>query len=168
MGGSFVINNNPIGRQLVSKVCIIYNLSICKFSFFFPLPSKTVKEPVSESLLEPLIHLLLSSDPDVQKASSLALSNLALHGPGRLPLSLSLSLSLFVSLSSTSTYCVFLYSSLAKNKTTIVECGALRPLIVQLSTDNAEVQCNACGCITTLATVGKFTKHSAMFIQFHT
>ena len=49
------------------------------------------------------------------------------------------------------------YVYVAKNKTTIVEAGALRPLIVQLSTDNVEVQCNACGCITTLATVGQFT-----------
>lgn len=38
------------------------------------------------------------------------------------------------------------------NKASIVEAGALRPLILLLSADSTEVQCNACGCITTLAT----------------
>ena len=41
-----------------------------------------VTDPITEAQLEPLIHLLLSSDLEVQKASSLAISNLALHGPG--------------------------------------------------------------------------------------
>ena len=45
-----------------------------------PPPPTPVTDPVLESMLEPLIHLLLSSDVDVQKSSSLALSNLALHG----------------------------------------------------------------------------------------
>ena len=35
---------------------------------------------------------------------------------------------------------------------TIVRSGALGPLITLLSTKDVEVQCNACGCITTLAT----------------
>ena len=82
-----------------------------------------VTEAVSESELEPLIHLLVCSDLEVQRASSHALSNLALHGP-------------------------------EQNKRTIVATGALRPLIVLLGVANADVQCNACGCITTLATVG--------------
>lgn len=46
-----------------------------------PSHSPAVTEPVSEAVLAPVIHLLLSSDVDVQKASSLALSNLALNGP---------------------------------------------------------------------------------------
>ena len=41
-----------------------------------------------------------------------------------------------------------------KNKKTIVSAGALRPLIVLLSVTNSDIQCNACGCITTLATLG--------------
>ncbi|CAI7995373.1 Vacuolar protein 8, partial [Geodia barretti] len=41
---------------------------------------------------------------------------------------------------------------LASNKETIVQAKALQPLISLLSSDSAEVQCNACGCITTLAT----------------
>ena len=42
-----------------------------------------VTEPVSEAVLEPLIHLLVSSDLEVQKAASHALSNLALRGAGK-------------------------------------------------------------------------------------
>lgn len=40
----------------------------------------------------------------------------------------------------------------AENKSTIVKAGALPPLILLLTKDDPEVQCNACGCITTLAT----------------
>ena len=36
-----------------------------------------------------------------------------------------------------------------------MQAGALRPLIVLLGVSSADVQCNACGCITTLATIGK-------------
>ena len=45
----------------------------------------------------------------------------------------------------------------ASNKDTIVQAKALQPLISLLSSDSAEVQCNACGCITTLATTGMST-----------
>ena len=45
-----------------------------------------------------------------------------------------------------------LVSSLAENKVAIVRSGALSSLIRLLSTNDTEVQCNACGCITTLAT----------------
>ncbi|XP_065843575.1 uncharacterized protein [Oscarella lobularis] len=38
------------------------------------------------------------------------------------------------------------------NKEVIVRCGALRPLVALLSSSNVDVQCNACGCMTTLAT----------------
>jgi len=41
-----------------------------------------VTQPVTKELLEPLVHLLVSPDLDVQKASSHALSNFALRGPG--------------------------------------------------------------------------------------
>jgi vacuolar protein 8 len=83
--------------------------------------SENWSEPVNVQFLEPIIQLLLSPDLDVQKAASLALSNLALKGP-------------------------------FENRTTIVKAGALPALMVLLNTDNVEVQCNACGCITTLAT----------------
>ncbi|XP_013398907.1 vacuolar protein 8 [Lingula anatina] len=38
------------------------------------------------------------------------------------------------------------------NKTTILTSGAIRALVRLLETKNFEVQCNTCGCITTLAT----------------
>ena len=41
-----------------------------------------------------------------------------------------------------------------QNKLVIVKAGALRPLVAMLSVDDLDVQCNACGCITTLATIG--------------
>lgn len=41
-----------------------------------------VSDPVSDSMLQPLKHLLSSSDDDVLKAASLALSNFALYGSG--------------------------------------------------------------------------------------
>jgi len=44
------------------------------------------------------------------------------------------------------------FLSPAENKHAIVAAGALNPLIILLGTESAEVQCNACGCITTLAT----------------
>lgn len=39
-------------------------------------------QEVSEVILEPLIHLLSSLDDEVLRAASLALSSLALYGPG--------------------------------------------------------------------------------------
>jgi vacuolar protein 8 len=41
---------------------------------------------------------------------------------------------------------------LAENKVKIVELGGLIPLIRQMNSTNVEVQCNAVGCITNLAT----------------
>lgn len=41
-----------------------------------------VSDPVSDSMLQPLKHLLMSSDEEVLKAASLALSNFALYGSG--------------------------------------------------------------------------------------
>ena len=41
-----------------------------------------------------------------------------------------------------------------ENKVTIVRAGALRPLIILLGVANSDIQCSACGCITTLATIG--------------
>lgn len=40
----------------------------------------------------------------------------------------------------------------AENKVSIVKLGGLRPLIDQMRSGNVEVQCNAVGCITNLAT----------------
>lgn len=40
----------------------------------------------------------------------------------------------------------------AENKVLIVQLGGLTPLIRQMMSPNVEVQCNAVGCITNLAT----------------
>lgn len=48
-------------------------------------------------------------------------------------------------------------SFLAENKLLIVKLGGLDQLIRQMGSPNAEVQCNAVGCITNLATHGKFS-----------
>ena len=40
----------------------------------------------------------------------------------------------------------------AENKVSIVQLGGLSPLIRQMMSPNVEVQCNAVGCITNLAT----------------
>jgi vacuolar protein 8 len=45
----------------------------------------------------------------------------------------------------------------AENKLLIVKLGGLEPLIRQMLSPNVEVQCNAVGCITNLATHGKTT-----------
>jgi vacuolar protein 8 len=44
------------------------------------------------------------------------------------------------------------HSSKAENKVAIVLLGGLTPLIRQMMSPNVEVQCNAVGCITNLAT----------------
>lgn len=43
-------------------------------------------------------------------------------------------------------------TTLAENKVLIVQLGGLTPLIRQMLSPNVEVQCNAVGCITNLAT----------------
>lgn len=43
----------------------------------------------------------------------------------------------------------------AENKLLIVSLGGLEPLIRQMLSPNVEVQCNAVGCVTNLATHGK-------------
>lgn len=43
----------------------------------------------------------------------------------------------------------------AENKLLIVKLGGLEPLIRQMLSPNVEVQCNAVGCITNLATHGQ-------------
>lgn len=45
---------------------------------------------------------------------------------------------------------------LADNKLLIVKLGGLEPLIRQMLSPNVEVQCNAVGCVTNLATHGLY------------
>lgn len=46
------------------------------------------------------------------------------------------------------------YGFEADNKLLIVKLGGLEPLIRQMLSPNVEVQCNAVGCVTNLATHG--------------
>jgi len=83
------------------------------------------------------LFLLSSHDAEVQRAASAALGNLAVNSKlGRFLLG-------------------YLYSVLAAdNKLLIVKLGGLEPLIRQMLSPNVEVQCNAVGCVTNLATHG--------------
>lgn len=51
----------------------------------------------------------------------------------------------------------------AENKILIVKLGGLEPLIRQMLSPNVEVQCNAVGCVTNLATHGASLRSSAGF-----
>jgi len=96
---------------------------------------------VDRETIEPLLFLLQSNDEEVQRASSAALGNLAVNStPSDLNLATYTRRKLIV--------CI------ATNKVTIVRLGGLDPLIRLMMSQNVEVQCNAVGCITNLATHG--------------
>ena len=59
-----------------------------------------------------------------------------------------------------------LTSPLADNKLLIVKLGGLEPLIRQMLSPNVEVQCNAVGCVTNLATHGEFSMTSMSHVPF--
>ncbi len=46
-----------------------------------------------------------------------------------------------------------------------MKSGAMAPLVQLLHSDNVEVQCNTCGCITTLATTGTLIKWFKLYLQ---
>lgn len=50
------------------------------------------------------------------------------------------------------------HSPPADNKLLIVKLGGLEPLIRQMLSPNVEVQCNAVGCVTNLATHGMYMR----------
>lgn len=52
---------------------------------------------------------------------------------------------------------ISIFGNAAENKLLIVKLGGLDQLIRQMGSPNVEVQCNAVGCITNLATHGKST-----------
>ncbi|TFK36777.1 armadillo-type protein [Crucibulum laeve] len=93
---------------------------------FAEITEKEVR-PVGRDTLDPILFLLSSHDTEVQRAASAALGNLAVN---------TLRLSV----------------NLADNKLLIVKLGGLEPLIRQMLSPNVEVQCNAVGCVTNLAT----------------
>jgi vacuolar protein 8 len=82
--------------------------------------SKNSHQPVMSVVLEAMTNLLLSSDDEVLRISSLAMGNFAIYGP-------------------------------AVNKSSIIHSGCLRPLIFLLKSQNLDIQCNSCACLTTLA-----------------
>ena len=92
---------------------------------------------VDRDTLEPILFLLQSQDIEVQRAASAALGNLAVNS----------TFAFTVSGSKRRTD-----TDLAENKVAIVLLGGLSPLIRQMLSTNVEVQCNAVGCITNLAT----------------
>ena len=53
----------------------------------------------------------------------------------------------------------------ATNKVSIVRLGGLEPLIRLMSSPNVEVQCNAVGCVTNLATHGIHNALSRLFLD---
>jgi vacuolar protein 8 len=92
---------------------------------------------VDRDTLEPILFLLQSPDIEVQRAASAALGNLAVNSKLH---------------NTRDGIDKRLMDFLAENKVAIVLLGGLTPLIRQMMSPNVEVQCNAVGCITNLAT----------------
>jgi len=105
---------------------------------FAEITEKEVR-PVGRDTLDPILFLLSSHDTEVQRAASAALGNLAVNSQCHIHSSITLH---------------FIKSSEADNKLLIVKLGGLEPLIRQMLSPNVEVQCNAVGCVTNLATHG--------------
>ena len=106
---------------------------------FAEITEKEVR-PVGRDTLDPILFLLSNHDTEVQRAASAALGNLAVNSKPN-----------FAALPHT---LIFFLS--ADNKLLIVKLGGLEPLIRQMLSPNVEVQCNAVGCVTNLATHGEF------------
>lgn len=53
----------------------------------------------------------------------------------------------------------------ADNKLLIVKLGGLEPLIKQMLSPNVEVQCNAVGCVTNLATHGVYMRPDSLSLM---
>jgi vacuolar protein 8 len=105
---------------------------------FAEITEKEVR-PVGRDTLDPILFLLSSHDTEVQRAASAALGNLAVNSAIFSPMNHDFILIIFLS---------------ADNKLLIVKLGGLEPLIRQMLSPNVEVQCNAVGCVTNLATHG--------------
>lgn len=104
---------------------------------FAEITEKDVRQ-VGRGTLDPILFLLQSHDVEVQRAASAALGNLAVNSKlgGRQKFH---DINLILT---------------AENKLLIVKLGGLDQLIRQMGSPNVEVQCNAVGCITNLATHG--------------
>jgi len=60
---------------------------------------------------------------------------------------------------------VMLTLNAERNKHLIVELNGLELLVNLLQSSNTEVQCNACGCVTNLATLGNLGKKNFSFLR---
>ncbi|KAH0838481.1 armadillo-type protein [Lanmaoa asiatica] len=109
---------------------------------FAEITEKEVR-PVGRDTLDPILFLLSSQDTEVQRAASAALGNLAVN-------------SMFRSCFLRTTHVD--HFPPADNKLLIVKLGGLEPLIRQMLSPNVEVQCNAVGCVTNLATHGVYLR----------
>ena len=110
---------------------------------FAEITEKEVRE-VGRDTLDPVLYLLTSHDAEVQRAASAALGNLAVNGESAAYSNPESRIQLTIT---------------AENKLLIVSLGALEPLSRQMLSPNVEVQCNAVGCVTNLATHGKLCGH---------
>lgn len=108
---------------------------------FAEITEKEVR-PVGRDTLDPILFLLSSHDTEVQRAASAALGNLAVN-------------SKYIHSADVQTFEADRKWFIADNKLLIVKLGGLEPLIRQMLSPNVEVQCNAVGCVTNLATHGK-------------
>jgi vacuolar protein 8 len=104
---------------------------------FAEITEKEVR-PVGRETLDPILFLLSSHDTEVQRAASAALGNLAVNSTSPVVAARRHTLT----------------TPSADNKLLIVKLGGLEPLIRQMLSPNVEVQCNAVGCVTNLATHG--------------
>ena len=95
---------------------------------------------VGRDTIEPILTLLKSPDIEVQRAAGAALGNLAVNCMKYAKL--------YIGYSTTD-------KAEAWNKLLIVRLGGVEQLIALMQSPSVEVQCNAVGCITNLATHGK-------------
>lgn len=126
---------------------------------------------VDRDTLEPVLFLLQSHDVEVQRAASAALGNLAVNSKFSVVCSKpylrrrndrSTKQDVRLTMIPILSFFFFVHSAIffwlrlitAENKLLIVKLGGLEPLIRQMLSPNVEVQCNAVGCITNLATHG--------------
>lgn len=123
---------------------------------FAEITEKDVRQ-VDRDTLNPILFLLQSHDVEVQRAASAALGNLAVNSKLK---ETKKKKKLFKK------KCWNL-SFEAENKLLIVKLGGLEQLIRQMGSPNVEVQCNAVGCITNLATHGKTRYNCISYIATH-
>ena len=132
-----ILRKRRLAAKCQSHICRdnrarLEDLHACLFQFSRRIID--VRE-VDSDTLQPILSLLQNPDLEVQRAASAALGNLAVNSM------------FFLTFKK-----IPAHHSEAENKVLIVQLGGLQPLIRQMMSTNVEVQCNAVGCITNLAT----------------